>query len=425
MGHRRRQRAPREFREVTLELVGLSHLGGAVGRLEEMVYFVAHGLPGERVVAKVVREHGSYARAETTEVLRRCEADRAAPPCPYFGRCGGCAWQHARYERQLAYKTLTVREQLARLGGFDDPPLRPMIGATEPYHYRNHVRLSSRRDGTLGFTREQSHAVLTIEHCHIALPEINAMLARLQGVGGRKLHQVALRHSVRTGQSLVTPRVPDAPIETGQRYLEDEVLGRRFRIGANSFFQVNTRPVRRPLPESIAAPWIGAREGDWSQADILALLALDRLAATPGETILDAYCGVGTFALLAAERLAGRGRVVAIEWAHQAVEDARHNAAGLANVELIQGGVEKVLPELDLRPDGVILDPARAGCDRAVLDALLARRPGRIVYVSCDPSTLARDLRILVDGGYGLREVQPVDMFPQTAHIECVATLER
>src|SRR5919204_4516110 len=139
MGHRRRRRAPREFREVTLELEGLSHLGGAVGRLEEMVYFVAHGLPGERVVAKVVREHGSYARAETTEVLRRCEADRAAPPCPYFGRCGGCAWQHARYERQLAYKTRTVREQLARLGGFDEPPLRPMIGAGEPYHYRNHV----------------------------------------------------------------------------------------------------------------------------------------------------------------------------------------------------------------------------------------------------------------------------------------------
>src|SRR5439155_13008820 len=224
-----------------------------------------------------------------------------------------------------AYKTQTVREQLARLGGFDDPPLRATIGAADPYHYRNHVRLSSRRDGTLGFTREQSHAVLTIEHCHIALPEINAMLARLQGAGGRKVHQVALRHSVRTGQSLVTPRVPDAPIETGQRYLEDEVLGRRFRIGANSFFQVNTRPVRRPLPESIAAPWIGARENDWSQADILALLALDRLAAVPGETILDAYCGVGTFALLAAERLAGRGRVVAIEWAHQAVEDARHN----------------------------------------------------------------------------------------------------
>jgi 23S rRNA (uracil1939-C5)-methyltransferase len=425
MGHRRRQRAPREFPEVTLDLEGLSHLGGAVGRLDEMVYFVAYGLPGERVVARVVREHGSYSRAETSAVVRPCTDDRTPPPCPYFAKCGGCAWQHARYERQLDYKTRTVQEQLARLGGFDDPPLRPMIGATDPYHYRNHVRLSSRRDGTLGFTREQSHAVLTIEHCHLALPEINAMLAALQGRGGRKLHQVALRHSVLTGQSLVTPHVPDTPIETGQRSLEDEVLGRRFRISANSFFQVNTRPVRRALPPSIAAPWVEAREADWSQADLLALLALDRLAAEPGETILDAYCGVGTFALLAAERLAGRGQVVGIEWAHQAVEDARHNAAGLANVELIQGGVEKVLPELDLRPDGVILDPARAGCDRAVLDALLVRQPRRIVYVSCDPSTLARDLRIMVDGGYALREVQPVDMFPQTYHIECVATLER
>src|SRR5919197_517847 len=141
MAHRRRQRAPREFREVELDLAGLSHLGGAVGRLDEMVYFVAYGLPGERVVAKVVREHGSYARAETTEVRRRCEADRAAPACPYFGTCGGCAWQHARYERQLAKKAQTVRDQPARLGGSDAPPLRPVIGATEPYHYRNHVRL--------------------------------------------------------------------------------------------------------------------------------------------------------------------------------------------------------------------------------------------------------------------------------------------
>src|SRR2546428_10156573 len=119
MGHRRRQRAPREFREVTLELEGLSHLGGAVGRLEEMVYFVAHGLPDERVVAKVVREHGSYARAETTEGLRRCEDDRAAPPCPYFGRCGGCARQHARYGRQLPSNTPAPRQQLAPPWRFD------------------------------------------------------------------------------------------------------------------------------------------------------------------------------------------------------------------------------------------------------------------------------------------------------------------
>jgi 23S rRNA (uracil1939-C5)-methyltransferase len=401
----------------------VSHLGGAVGRRDDLVYFVAYGLPGEQVVARVVDERSSFARAEV-ERVEVAAAERIAPPCPYFGRCGGCDWQHAGYERQLDFKTETVRDQLRRIGGFEDPPLKRMIGAALPYGYRNHARFSARRDGTVGFTRPQSHAVLTIEHCHVVVPPINTVLAQLQGSGHRKLHQVAVRHSMRTGQSLVSPHVPDVPIPTGQTHLEDELLGRRFRIAANSFFQVNTRPALRPLPEAIAAPWLGGREGDWSQAEILALVAIDRLRPAPGETFLDAYAGVGTFALLLADHATG-ARVLAIEEAASAVLDARHNAAGLSNVEFLHGRVENVLPDLDYAPDGAILDPARAGCARPVLDALLDRRVRRVVYVSCDPSTLARDLRILVDGGYALTDVQPVDMFPQTFHIECVATLDR
>lgn len=423
MSHRRRPRAPREFARVELELAGVSHLGGAIGRAEELVYFVSYGLPGERVRARIVDERATFARAEVEAVLAAAP-ERRAPPCPYFGTCGGCDWQHAAYQQQLDFKTETVREQLRRLGGFDDPPLKRMIGAALPYGYRNHARFSARRDGTLGFTRPQSHAVLTIEHCHVVVPPINEMLQQLQGSGHRKLHQVAIRHSVRTGESLVSPRIDDAPIATGQAYLEDELLGRRFRIAPNSFFQVNTRPAPRTLPDAIAAPWLSAREGDWSQAEVLALLAIDRLCPAPGETFLDAYAGVGTFALLLADRAPG-SRVLAIEEAASAVLDARHNAAGLNNVEFLHGRVEHVLPDLDYAPDGAILDPARAGCARPVLDALLDRKVPRVVYVSCDPSTLARDLRILVDGGYTLRDVQPVDMFPQTYHVECVAFLER
>jgi len=422
-GATRSDRSPRELPRVEIELDGISHLGGAVGRVDELVHFVSYALPGERVVARVVDAHGNFARAETDRVL--CAApERVAPPCPYFGRCGGCDWQHARYEAQLRFKTETVREQLRRLGGFADAPVRPMIGAASVYGYRNHARFSARRDGTLGFTRQQSHAVMTIEHCHVVVPPISAMLAALQGRGHRRLHQVALRHSLRTGQSLVAPHIPDAPIPTGQPYLEDEVLGRRFRIAANSFFQVNTRPDVRPLPQAIAAPWVAEREAAWSQADLLALLAIDRLRPAPGELLLDAYAGVGTFALLVADHAPG-ARVLGIEEAASAVMDARHNAAGAPNLEFVQGRVEAVLPGLDAVPDGAILDPARAGCARPVLDALVARAVRRIVYVSCEPATLARDLRILVDGGYALTEVQPIDMFPQTRHVEAVATLER
>lgn len=263
---------------------------------------------------------------------------------------------------------------------------------------------------------------MTIEHCHLMMPRINEILAALQGRGGRKVHQVAIRHSERTGQSLVFPRFDDVPFETGQVHLEEEVLGRRFRIAASSFFQVSTRPVWSSLPDAIVAPWVLERAALWSQADILALLALDRLAPGPDDVVVDAYAGVGTFALLVADRVA---RVVAIEEAASAILDTRHNARGVENVEIHHGRVETVLPKLDARPDCAILDPARAGCDRAVLDALIERQVGRVVYVSCDPSTLARDLRILVDAGYDLTDVQPVDMFPQTYHIECVATLER
>jgi 23S rRNA (uracil1939-C5)-methyltransferase len=413
---------PDSWPRVELDLDGISHLGGAVGRLDDLVYFVSYGLPGERVRAEVVQPTKRFARANTLELLARPHPERAAPPCPYFGRCGGCAWQHARYATQLEIKTQTVREQLARLGGFDNPPLKPTIGAADPYHYRNHARFGARRDGTLGFTREHTHALMTIEHCHLVMPRINEILAALQGRGTRKMHQVAVRHSERTGQSLVYPRFDDAGIETGQTHLEEEVLGRRFRIAANSFFQVNTRPVWQQLPAAISAPWVVEREALWSQADILALLAIDRLSPGSGDVVVDAYAGVGTFALLLAERV---GRVVAIEEAASAVADARHNAAGLTNVDFHHGRVEKVLPGLGVQPDGAILDPARAGCDSAVLDALIERAVRRIVYVSCDPSTLARDLRILVDAGYALADVQPVDMFPQTYHIECVATLER
>lgn len=416
---RRRPRPPEPPRLVRLHLDDLSYYGEGVGREGDEVHFVAYGLPGEDVVAEVSDERSRFRRARAVAVLAP-SPDRVAAPCPYFGVCGGCQIQHLAYEAQLAVKRGVVAQQLRRIGGFEEAPVLPTIGAPTPWRYRNHVRFSTRRDGSLGYTRAHSRWVLPIDACPIAQDEINDALARLQGHGAG-LHQVAVRASARTGQLLVAPRIPNAPIETGQEYLEDELLGRRFRISPSSFFQVNTRPDPRALPASIAAPWLPVREGDWSQAEILALLVLDRAAPSGNEFVVDAYGGVGTFALLLADRAA---RVVSIEEARTAVRDARHNAAGVGNVEFVQEKTEVALPALADRPDVVVLDPARAGCAPPVVEALLSRHPDRIVYVSCDPATLARDLRRLVDGGYDLRTVQPVDMFPQTYHIESVSLLE-
>jgi 23S rRNA (uracil1939-C5)-methyltransferase len=267
---------------------------------------------------------------------------------------------------------------------------------------------------------------MRIDHCWIVHPAIDAVLAQLQGklaTAERRIHQVAIRVGANTGQLLVSPALPEVPtLESGQLFLEEELLGQRFRMAGPSFFQVNTRRELRPLPEAISRAWLPIPADGVSMAEILALLVLDRLQPAADDFVVDAYSGVGTFALLLASCVRD---VVGIEEAKSAVLDAQHNAREAPNVKFIQARTEDALPNLARRPDAVILDPARVGAHPAVLQALLDLAPPRLVYVSCDPSTLARDLRILVDGGYQLEEVQPLDMFPQTYHVECVATLSR
>jgi len=324
-------------------------------------------------------------------------------------------------------KRSIVVDQLRRIGHFAEAEeLVPVpLGMLEPWHYRNQARFTvGRRFGELCFTYRASHRLLRIEHCWIVHPRIDEVLRIAQGRLAdveRRIHQVSVRVGANTGQTLISPALPEIPeLESGQAYLEEELLGRRFRLQPSSFFQVNTRREERMLPSAVRRAWLPIPPEGLSMADLLALLVLDRLSPQPSDVIVDAYSGVGTFALLLAPLVR---EAIGIEEAKVAVKDAEHNAEDIENVRFIQARTEAALPTLDLRPDAVILDPARVGCHPDVLRALLDTRPQRIVYVSCDPSTLARDLRILVDGGYALNEVQPLDMFPQTYHIECVATL--
>jgi 23S rRNA (uracil1939-C5)-methyltransferase len=221
-------------------------------------------------------------------------------------------------------------------------------------------------------------------------------------------------------------RWPHDEIPSGQTELYEELLGRRFRVAAPAFFQVNTR--REGRAPNFPSPEIAARFGHLfpedgvSVAETLVLLGLDRLDPQPDDIVVDAYCGVGTFSALLAPFV---GQVVGIEESPAAVKNAEQNCADLPNLRFLAGKVEDVLPKLTERPTKVLLDPARVGCERSVLDALIAAAPERIVYVSCEPATLARDLAILREGGYTLRSVQPLDMFPQTYHVESVALLSR
>jgi len=403
---KRRKDAPTDAgRRLTVTFSDIAYEGGAVARDNGTVIFADYGIPGETAVVEMTSVRAGVEIGHVVEALDP-SPHRVEPACEYFGRCGGCQWQHIDYPHQLELKRHIVSEQLRRIGRLDDPPVSPAIGADSPWSYRNHIRFTAKPRGEVGFMQRGSHRFLRIDRCLIADPVINEMIPRLQERCGG-LHQVAFRRGVNTGDLLAHPDLSaiDVSLPEARKHYEEELLGRRFRISGASFFQTNTR-----------------------QAEKLVQLVRERLSLSGHETLVDAYAGVGTFSVLLADEVE---RVIAIEESAAAVDDAMHNIAGIPNIQYYRGKVEEVLPqlaELELWPSAaiaLILDPPRQGCHPGAIEAVIAWRPQRIAYVSCDPATLARDLRLLADAGYFLENVTPVDMFPQTYHIECVAILRR
>ena len=386
-----------EKERLTLKFTDVAPHGDVVARKGDELVFVAGVIPGEEAIVDVRRGRRHMLYGQVVEMLVN-SPHRIAPRCPYFGRCTGCQWQHIDYGYQLELKRGAVRRQLQEVGGFASPPLRATLPAVEPWNYRNHARFTVNADGKLGFVHRERHNFIAIDHCHIMHPWINETLAAMQG-RCQKRTQISVRYGVNTGSYLIQPKMPELEIPSGQKWYEEELKGRRFRISSPSFFQVNTAQAERMI-------------------DVIE----DRLDLKGDEVIVDAFAGVGTFAAVLASKA---GKVIAIEESPAAVDDAKVNIAGLSNIDFICGKTEIVLPSLDCAVDAAILDPPRVGCQRNGLDALLKLAPRRLIYVSCDPESLARDLRILCDGGYRLCEVQPVDMFSHTQHVECIATLVR
>lgn len=404
--------------ELTLELTAMAHGGAALGRDGGgRVIFVPGGIPGELVRVRQVQIKERHAYAQLLEVIEP-SPHRVEPRCPHYGVCGGCQYQHIAYPAQVQFKTEVVRDQLGRVGHFQNPPVADTLPSPRLWEYRNSVQFSPAPEGKLGFWSPTEEQVVPIDECHIIesglltlykemdleLPGLMRVTLRIGADGDllvvfetEDVEPPMLETDLTVSAAILLPTGEAANL-IGDNVLLERCAGREWRVSAGSFFQVNR-----------------------SSAEHLVRLVNEMAELSGRESVLELYNGVGLFT---ASLSAGSAHVVGIEENPDAVADAAINLDDTDNVTLYEGAVESVLPELESRRfDVVVLDPPRGGVEPAVVDALLDIRAPRLVYVSCDPATFARDAGRLARGGYRLRRVQPVDMFPQTYHVETVSLL--
>lgn len=446
-----------ELVEVTI--ADLNHNGEGVGRWQERVVFVPDTVPGDRVVVRLVRAKPQYGQGKLHQILE-ASADRVRPSCIVADKCGGCQWQQVDYGQQLVAKRNLVVQDLQRIGGFDEPPVDGVLAGGNPLSYRNKATYPIRRNAQglvqAGYYQKGSHQLINLNQCPIQDDRLDPLLAQLKqdiqqrgwSIYDEQRHQGKIRHlslriGRRTGEVLLTlvtcsdqlpgleeqaqqwmQTYPDLVgvcvnlnsartnaifgSETrciaGRSYLRERFAGLEFQIQPTTFFQVNTE-----------------------QAEALLQSIQDQLNLQGHETLVDAYCGIGTLTLPMAQRVR---QAIGIESQSEAIEQAQQNAQvnQIENAKFYVGQVEEILPKLEFQtdqpPDIVLLDPPRKGCEASVMQTLLTLQPPQIVYVSCNSATLARDLKLL-SPIYQLNRVQPADFFPQTAHVEAAAFLQR
>jgi len=394
--------------------------GGCVARAADgRVVFVRHALPGERVVAEVTSETSSFLRADAVEILER-SGDRVDPPCPRAGpgRCGGCDWQHVALPAQRALKQSLVAEQLRRVARIDqEVGIEEVVGRPDGLGWRTRVRFAVDRTGRVGLHRHRSHDIEPVEHCPLATDAVNVV-----GVGRarwRGAHHVEVTASPDGGSPVVA-------VETGRRALADAP-------GVGAGLVVNGRTRRRPADVQfrVGGERFRVSSGVFWQvhpgaASVLTACVLEGLAPRPGDRVADLYAGAGLFTVPLARAVGPRGSVLAVERSGRACADAVRNAADLHQVEIVRSEIHAGLVADGLgAADLVVLDPAREGAGRPVMAALVARRPAprRVAYVSCDPASFARDLRVALDAGWAMESIRGFDLFPMTEHVELVAVL--
>ena len=443
--------------EYTLDITGMGSEGEGVGKIDGFTVFVKGAIIGESVKVKIIKKTKNYAVGKIEEIITNSES-RIEPKCSIYKYCGGCNMQHINYEKQLDLKRQKVEDAIKRIGKIDIK-VNETLGMENPLRYRNKVILPVGKDGEevkIGFYAPRSHSIINMETCSIQhevadklsfiirnwIKENNiSVYNEEKGIGN--LRNIMIRYGFKTKEAMVVLVTREKEIKGlnklvdiikesipevksiiqninskntnvvlgkvcktiwGKDTIEDYIGDLKFSISPLSFFQVN--PV---------------------QTEVLYNKALEYADLKGEETVFDAYCGTGTISLFLAKKAK---KVYGVEIIEEAIENARENAKnnGIENAEFFVGEAENVIPKIinsGVKPDVVVVDPPRKGCDEKLLVAIAKAEPKRIVYVSCDPATLARDMKTLKELGYEATKVQPVDMFPETAHVETVARLER
>ncbi|MGH4119374.1 23S rRNA (uracil(1939)-C(5))-methyltransferase RlmD [Clostridium sp.] len=441
-----------------ISIDNMGYQGEGVGKIDNFTVFVAGAILGEKVKIKIVKISKNFAFGKLLEVIESSPS-RVEPICSIYKSCGGCNIQHIDYNAQLDFKTNRVKEVINRIGKLQEVIIHPTLGMENPYNYRNKVQLPvSNKNGEvrIGFYAQRSHDIVNMETCHIQdkvadvvvkltkewMSEFNIQSYNEENHTG-SLRHIMIRKGSKTGEIMVVVVTSGKELPHSAEFIA--IMTKKIQGLVSIVQNINSEKTNVILGSRCVTLWgkdtitdyIGEFKFQVSplsffqvnsiQTEILYSKALEYANLSGGEVVLDAYCGTGTISLFLSK---AAKKVLGVEIVPEAIENAKINASenNIHNTEFIVGAAEKIIPKLindGVQADVVVVDPPRKGCDKILLEAISSMGPKTIVYVSCDPGTLARDLGILDELGYRTLEIQPVDMFPQTAHVECVARIER
>ncbi|HJV32243.1 MAG TPA: 23S rRNA (uracil(1939)-C(5))-methyltransferase RlmD [Bacillales bacterium] len=434
----------------------LTHDGAGVAKVDGYPLFVPNGLPGEKAKVKVIKTNKGYGFGRLIELYEKSPFRVEIADSEAY-KYGGCQLEHISYEGQLKYKENQVRQVLTRIGKLEDVTIHPILGMENPWHYRNKAQVPvGEKDGKLiaGFFKPRSHEIVDTDESLIQIPEVNEAVQTVKEICSdlgipayhEESHKGVLRHIMarygkKTGELMVViiTRTADLP---QKNKLVEQIIARLPKV-KSLVHNVNSKRTNVILGEKTSILWGNEVIYDYignvkfaisalsfyqvnpDQTQVLYEKALEYADLKGEEAVIDAYCGIGTISLFLAQKAR---KVFGVEIVPEAIEDAKRNAElnGITNAEFAAGEAEVVIPKWYKEgnaADVLVVDPPRKGCDEALLQTIIEMKPKKVVYVSCNPATLARDLRILEDGGYKTVEVQPVDMFPQTTHVECVSQI--